>query len=171
MRGGDAKQIHQGSSKSWKPRSCDIGSPWRVRGASVARPSVRPWRAIDGTARGVRSMAPCVARSMAPWTPHKNNNRTTRAIELRGDAIDGTVRGAIDGTVRGAIDGTVRGVRESPGSLPGVSRRLSRESPGSLPGVTRRLSWRDSRRLSGDFPGDSPGDYDYDYDYDNNYYY
>ena len=46
MRGRDAKKRRQGSSKSWKPRSC----PWSVRG----RPSVR----------GARSIAPCVARSL-----------------------------------------------------------------------------------------------------------
>ena len=97
--------------------------------------------AIDGTVRGPRSMAPCVAtRSMAPCAERFNQT-------ISNCAIDGTVRGprsmapcvardrwhrawpAIDGTVRGprsmapcvardrwhrawpAIDGTVRGPR------------------------------------------------------------
>ena len=134
--------------------------------ASVCRPCVvcrrvssvahdrwyRPWPAIDGTVRG--------PGSMALWTKHTKtiSNRTTHAI-------DGSVRGprsmapsvARDRWHRPwpAIDGT-----------PGVSQESPGNSLGSLPGVSRRLSWRDSRRLSGDFPGESPGDYDYDADYE-----
>ena len=76
MRGRDAKKRRQGSSKSWKPRSCPsvvVRGPSVVRGARSIAPcvardrSLRAWRAAQTSLCAVfaaRSIAPCVARSL-----------------------------------------------------------------------------------------------------------
>ena len=68
------RRDNQGSNGSWVRRCPSVGCP------SVGW---CPWRAIDGTARGPRSMAPCVAR------------RSNVAVHGLCGAIGGTVRGAI----------------------------------------------------------------------------
>ena len=63
MRGGERERDKVVANPGNRDRvhvSCVVGRAWWVvRGA---------WRAIDCTVHGARSMAPCVARSMARWT-------------------------------------------------------------------------------------------------------
>ena len=103
-----------------------VGCPWGVRGRDRWH---RAWPAIDGTVRGPRSMAPCVAR-----------DRWHRAWP----AIDGTVRGprSMAPCVARRSNVAVRGLC----SVPCVARSLFLIAPARslqrfLPKLDRTSLW------------------------------
>ena len=107
---------------------------------------VRAWPAIDGTVRGPRSMAPCVATARDSEVFSDDLHGTNRHKRCRREShssgvfpvwrfpVSGVVRGA-SGVRRGprAIDGTVRG-RRSNVALRGLCK-------GFLPKLVRTSLW------------------------------